>query len=147
MLGREIMMPDEVRNMDNKKCLVFVRGLNPIFDQKFVPFGHPMFSQSADGDGKSYEHKVDLQSDTVGPAFVLLGEKSMAYYETLKEKGENVYIDKISYDDFMKLGKDDVKKRFMDIEEQEQKSSSMNKRFRSFLMRVRKRMQMHLRIC
>lgn len=45
----------------------------------------------------------------------------MAYYETLKEKGENVYIDKISYEDFMKLGKDDVKKRFMDIEEQEQK--------------------------
>ena len=121
VLGREIMMPDEVRNMDNKKCLVFVRGLNPIFDQKFIPFGHPMFSQSADGDGKAYEHKVDWHSDTVGPAFVLLGETSMAYYETLKEKGENVYIDKISYEDFMKLGKDDVKKRFMDIEEQEQK--------------------------
>lgn len=64
VLGREIMMPDEVRNMDNKKCLVFVRGLNPIFDQKFVPFRHPMFSQSADGDGKAYEHKVDWHSDS-----------------------------------------------------------------------------------
>ncbi len=27
VLGREIMTPDEVRKMDNKKCLIFIRGL------------------------------------------------------------------------------------------------------------------------
>ncbi len=26
------MAPDEVRNMSNKKCLIFIKGFNPIFD-------------------------------------------------------------------------------------------------------------------
>jgi type IV secretion system protein VirD4 len=35
VLGRELFTPDEVRKLDNKKCLIFVRGLNPIFDGKY----------------------------------------------------------------------------------------------------------------
>lgn len=35
VVGRELMTPDEVRRMDNSKELVFIRGCNPIIDDKF----------------------------------------------------------------------------------------------------------------
>jgi len=51
VLGRKIMTPDEVRKMDNKKCLIFIRGFDPVLDNKYNPFKHPAFSQTADGEG------------------------------------------------------------------------------------------------
>ena len=49
VLGRELFTPDEVRKLDNKKCIIFIRGFDPIMDNKFIPFNHPMFNQTADG--------------------------------------------------------------------------------------------------
>ncbi|MCR5836866.1 MAG: type IV secretory system conjugative DNA transfer family protein [Lachnospiraceae bacterium] len=57
VLGRSLMNPDEVRNMDNSKCLIFIKGFKPIFDEKFRPFGHPNFSQTEDGGAKPYVHR------------------------------------------------------------------------------------------
>ena len=48
VLGRELFTPDEVRKLDNKKCIIFIRGFDPIMDNKFIPFNHPMFNQTAD---------------------------------------------------------------------------------------------------
>ncbi len=120
VLGREIMMPDEVRKMDNKKCLVFIRGLNPVFDNKYSPFVHPMFSQTEDGGAKPYVHAVNNESGIIGPLYEFLNKNSLKYYEMLKEKGKEVYIDSISYEDFMKLGTDGINQRMMAIDEQEQ---------------------------
>lgn len=121
VLGREIMMPDEVRKMDNKKCLIFIRGFDPILDDKFRPFGHPMFAQSADGEGEPYVHRKELSGavsgGTDGPAFTLLNDKALSYYEELQKKGEKVYIDKMSYQEFLLLGQVGMKKRFMDLDE------------------------------
>ena len=54
VLGRELFTPDEVRKLDNKKCIIFIRGFDPIMDNKFIPFNHPMFNQTADGKGEPY---------------------------------------------------------------------------------------------
>lgn len=53
-LGREIMTPDEVRKMDNRKCLVFVRGFDPILDDKyfthFLPYAaHGIYQRAENG--------------------------------------------------------------------------------------------------
>jgi type IV secretion system protein VirD4 len=120
VLGREIMMPDEVRKMDNKKCLVFIRGLNPVLDNKYSPFVHPLFSQTEDGGAKPYVHRVHNESGIIGPSYEFLNKASLKHYEMLKEKGEEVYIDTISYEDFMKLGHDGLSQRLMEIDEQEQ---------------------------
>ncbi len=53
--------------------------------------------------------------------FVLLNQKAMEYSEGLKKKGEPVYIDAISYEDFMLLGQFEMEKGFTDLDEQEQK--------------------------
>jgi len=46
VVGRELMTPDEVRRMDNKKELVFIRGCNPIMDDKYHTLESPEFAVS-----------------------------------------------------------------------------------------------------
>lgn len=113
------MTPDEVRKMDNKKCLIFIRGFNPILDSKYNPFGHPVFSQTVDGDGVPYEHEPAADGEAIGPGFTILNKESLAYYEGMKEKGKPVYIDAIPYEDFMLLGETDMEKWFTDLDKQE----------------------------
>jgi len=35
VLGRDILDPSEVRKVDNKKCLIFIKGFDPIYDDKY----------------------------------------------------------------------------------------------------------------
>ena len=62
-------------------------------DNKFIPFNHPMFNQTADGKGKPYVHQIRGTDNLIGPPFEILSDKAVKYYEKLKDKGENVYID------------------------------------------------------
>ena len=121
VLGRELFTPDEVRKLDNKKCIIFIRGFDPIMDSKFIPFGHPAFDQTADGKGKPYVHAPGSSGGRQVQHFQLLTPKALSYYEELKKKGENVYIDRIDYRDFELLTDAGMKKRFISMEEQEQK--------------------------
>lgn len=54
--GRELMTPDEVRMLDNRYALLFIRGERPILDEKFDIMKHPNVKLSADGEGKPYIH-------------------------------------------------------------------------------------------
>lgn len=54
--GRELMTPDEVRMMDNRYALLFIRGERPIMDEKYDLLKHPNVVFTADGKGKPYEH-------------------------------------------------------------------------------------------
>jgi len=121
VLGRELFTPDEVRKLDNKKCLIFIRGFDPIMDNKYIPFGHPAFNQTADGKGKPYVHVLANQGTSKEQPYKILTPKAVAYYESLKEKGENVYIDTLTYEEFGVLTELDMKKRFLSIDEKEQK--------------------------
>ena len=42
--GRELMTPDEVRMLDNKYCILFIRGERPILDLKYNIRNHPNFA-------------------------------------------------------------------------------------------------------
>lgn len=121
VLGRELMTPDEARKFDNKKCLIFIRGFDPIVDNKFIPFKHPVFDQTADGKGKPYIHTPKEDSVIIGPPFEILNRQSLAYFEKLKSKGENVYIDELTYEEFMMLEEAGLGKRFTMLDEKEQK--------------------------
>ena len=86
VLGRELFTPDEVRKLDNKKCIIFIRGFDPIMDNKFIPFNHPMFNQTADGKGEPYVHQIRGADNLIGPPFEILSDKAVKYYEKLKDK-------------------------------------------------------------
>jgi len=122
VLGRELLTPDEARKFDNKKCLIFIRGFDPIMDNKYVPFGHPAFNQTADGDGEPYIHIPSQKNNLIGKPFELLSPKAVSFFQMLKDKGENVYIDSLTYEEFMLLGELDVQRRFTDMDEAQQKA-------------------------
>ncbi|MBE5805978.1 MAG: type IV secretory system conjugative DNA transfer family protein [Clostridiales bacterium] len=54
--GRELMTPDEVRLLDNKYALLFIRGERPIMDFKYEILKHPNVNKTTDGSGKPYLH-------------------------------------------------------------------------------------------
>lgn len=119
VLGRELFTPDEVRKLDNKKCILFIRGFDPIIDDKYVPFEHPCFPQTADGGGEAYIHKTDKKNGILGPVMELLSHEALNYYEKRKKKGENIYIQKMSYEELRLLGETDWQKMFTNKEEKE----------------------------
>ena len=54
--GRELLMPDEVRMVDNDKALLFIRGEKPLIDNKFDLLKHPNISKTKDGGMPPYKH-------------------------------------------------------------------------------------------
>lgn len=54
--GRELMTPDEVRMMDNRYALLFIRGERPVMDEKYNPLKHPNVALTALGGAPNYEH-------------------------------------------------------------------------------------------
>ena len=54
--GRELLTPDEVRMLDNKYALLFVRGERPVQDLKFNLFEHKNVDLSGLGKAKPYLH-------------------------------------------------------------------------------------------
>ena len=54
--GRELLTPDEVRLLDNKYAILFIRGEKPIMDYKYDVLKHPNVELSGDGKAKPYIH-------------------------------------------------------------------------------------------
>ena len=54
--GRELLTPDEVRTLDNKYALLFIRGERPILDLKYDILKHPNVGLTTDGCGEPYIH-------------------------------------------------------------------------------------------
>lgn len=54
--GRELMTPDEVRMLDNRYALLFIRGELPVMDEKFDILKHPNVALTTDGKAKPYQH-------------------------------------------------------------------------------------------
>ena len=54
--GRELMTPDEVRLLDNRYAILFIRGERPVLDFKYDLLKHPSLKDTADGEGKTYIH-------------------------------------------------------------------------------------------
>lgn len=117
VLGREIMTPDEVRKMDNSKCLIFIRGLDPVLDGKYYTPKHPMFSQTADGDGEPYQYVKKADDHFIGKPFEILNEQGVEHFVKMKENGENVFIQDLTYEEFMSLDKDRMNEYILTEEE------------------------------
>lgn len=60
--GRELLMPDEVRMLDNRKALVFIRGERPVMDDKYPIQKHPNYRLTAGGGKPPYQKKFDIPS-------------------------------------------------------------------------------------
>ena len=54
--GRDLMTPDEVRLLDNSKCILFIRGERPVVDYKYNLLKHPNIRCTEDGGAAPYDY-------------------------------------------------------------------------------------------
>ena len=58
MSGRELLTPDEVRMLDNRYCILFIRGARPVLDLKYELMEHPAIRYTMDGGAPPAIHQV-----------------------------------------------------------------------------------------
>lgn len=91
--GRELLTPDEVRMLDNRYALLFIRGERPVMDEKFDILKHPNVALSTDGKGKPYRHGEVTQA----VASISLGDSLEG--EMTQEQAENYSYELLSDED------------------------------------------------
>lgn len=67
IMGRDLLSIDEVRMLDNNKCILMIRGEKPIMDYKYDILKHPNVKYTTDGKGKEYIHgRTDRATMQIG---------------------------------------------------------------------------------
>ena len=107
IIGRELMQPDEVRMLDNRYALLFIRGERPILDEKYEILKHPNVALTRDGKAAPYEHggtgravagvtaqrvsqPVQIRGPEVEPIFELLSDEELeTLFDPKKEESSN----------------------------------------------------------
>lgn len=81
--GRELYMPDEIRLLDNRYALLFIRGERAVQDDKYDIMKHPNVALTTDGGSKPYLHGQAENAVTVED-ILLVGD--LEDYEVLSEE-------------------------------------------------------------
>lgn len=95
LTGRSLMLPEEVRMLDNRYALLFVRGENAVMDEKYDLMRHPNIALSTDGGAAPYEH--GLAPLAFDPETIILDDESYVVLsseeiqEILEEEREKQY--------------------------------------------------------
>lgn len=93
--GRELYMPDEVRMLDNRYALLFVRGERAIQDDKYNIACHPRIAMTTDGNAPPYLHGLApnamdaeyiLMDGTEEDFEILSNEEILKWLEQLKKE-------------------------------------------------------------
>ena len=81
VIGRELLLPNEVREIDNEYGVLFIRGAKPIWDRKYRLESHPRYSLTAHSKGGRYVHfKPKLQTIP----FTAFDFENAGYYEVIE---------------------------------------------------------------
>ena len=119
LTGRELMTPDEVRMLDNKYALLFIRGERPVMDLKYDILKHPNIALTTDGGAKPYVHgkhrfnyaSIQFDRDLLGSDFeetkfeddnsdyVILTEEDIDMILNPKTQKQNKNTEVIYYDE------------------------------------------------
>ena len=100
--GRELMTPDEVRMLDNRYALLFIRGERPVMDLKYDILKHPDVRMTTDGDMEPYLHGVPWDA---GSSIELVSDP-----ELIREAVENAKVIELPETDYELLSEADVEK-------------------------------------
>ena len=90
--GRELMLPEEVRMLDNRYALLFIRGERPVKDLKYEILRHPNVALTADGQADPYVHgDMSEAVNTIALTFDTVASEEMTVlpetgYELLSEE-------------------------------------------------------------
>lgn len=79
VVGRELMTPGEVRKLKPWKCIVFIRGIDPICDDKIRTNKHPLFKHIKE------DYQYDRRKHRKGNMFLV----SRRYADIIKKEEEH----------------------------------------------------------
>ena len=61
VIGRELMLPDEIRKMPKEDCILIIGGRNPFYSKKYLYENHPNYRYTSDGNKmNSYYFKPEV---------------------------------------------------------------------------------------
>lgn len=63
--GRDLMTPDEVRLLDNRYAILFIRGERPVLDLKYDVLHHPQVALTSNGGYAEYHHGQTYHAATL----------------------------------------------------------------------------------
>jgi type IV secretion system protein VirD4 len=86
--GRELLTADEVRMLDNRYAILFIRGERPVLDDKYDILLHPNVDATTDGTGIVYDHSVDNRSSG---SVELVGHRYLPHDEEADSIEESKY--------------------------------------------------------
>ena len=113
--GRELLTPDEVRMLDNRYALLFVRGERPIMDFKYDILKHPDIALTADGQTEPYNH-----GEVKNAIATVTLEKMVRINKTTEDSGESGEAPESPY---VLYSEEDLEQLFA---EKEQKNNEKN---------------------
>jgi len=96
-LGRELLTVGEVRSLDNNKCLVFIRGEDPVIDRKYPTFYDKKFKYAKTLGAYMHNQKQEKSS------LKLISEESVKGYKELEKKGEGINVHTFLLEDFLSI--------------------------------------------
>jgi len=111
ILGRELMTQDEIRKMPKNKCLLFLKGEDVIYDDKYIIFQTPDFLHSEElGE---YHHIIKAPASKY---IEFLDRESIEHYKKESDAGGNIKTYTLDLEAFLKFDFDSVDQG-MDIED------------------------------
>ena len=99
--GRELLTPDEVRMLDNKYALLFIRGERPVQDLKYDILKHPNVKDTTDGKGENYVH----------------GFEDYSSLEMLFDELDDINIDDLPKSDVVIYSSQEIEEYLLNMEE------------------------------
>lgn len=100
--GRELLLPEEVRMLDNKYALLFIRGERPVMDLKYDIMKHPAIDNTADGKAAPYIHG---EAKDAGATIELVYD-----LELISDAAENAQVIELPDSDYVLLSEEDIEK-------------------------------------
>ena len=90
--GRELLTPDEVRALDNRYAILFIRGAKPVLDLKYELMDHPAIHHTTDGGGPPYiHHQTKPETWLPGAALFVPEDANTEKEDTEHEQPEEEY--------------------------------------------------------
>ena len=100
--GRELLLPEEVRMLDNRYALLFIRGERPIMDLKYDIMKHPAVGLTADGGAEPYIH--GQARDAAYTVSLTFDPDDIAFANSMKD------VIEIPKGDYVLLSEEDVER-------------------------------------
>ena len=98
--GRELMTPDEVRMLDNRYALLFIRGERPVKDFKYDILKHPSVRLTTDGQSDPYIHGEPWDA---GSSIELVSDPKL-----IADAAANAKLIELTDTDYVLLSEEDV---------------------------------------